>query len=102
MPENGQEEAVYILLVTCGRRQGDGLPDGSDGAALMCYAAARDEKRAVDETVAVLKQAGLAPLEVESYGTDADPDIDLGDGERALMDRARSENAVIVASTETL
>ncbi|HUF57207.1 MAG TPA: hypothetical protein VMM55_11680 [Thermohalobaculum sp.] len=95
------EEEVFILLVEVGRREGDGLPDDATGAAFLCYAAGRDEKNAVDETVAVLRQAGLSPLEVESYGTGSDPDgIEIGEEERALIARARAENAVIVASVE--
>lgn len=96
---------VYTLLVEVGRKQGDGLPKGSTGAALVCYAAGRDEPEAVRETVAILKQADLAPLDVTGYGTlesrlaeghEIDPD------ERALMDRARVENAVIIAQMQPL
>ena len=91
---------VFTLLVTLGRRSGDGLPDGATGGALLCYAAGRDEAEAVRETVAVLKAAEMAPLDVSSYGTleerladghDIDPE------ERALMERALAENAVVVA-----
>ncbi|MCH8166777.1 MAG: hypothetical protein IIC03_02440 [Proteobacteria bacterium] len=67
-------ETVYILLVQTGRAEGDGLPDGATGAALVCYASGRTEKHAVDETVKVLRQAGMAPLEVSSYGTSDAPD----------------------------
>lgn len=101
MPENGRGPQVYILLVQVGRKADDGLPADATGAALMCYASGRDEKNAVDETVKVLKEAGLSPLEVESYGTRDAPDgIELGDDEQALMDRALADNAVIVASVE--
>lgn len=101
MPE-GSAETVYILLVEVGRKDGDGLPDDATGAALMCYASGRNEKNAVDETVRVLKEAGLAPLEVESYGTRDAPDgLEPGEEELALMDRALAENAVIVASVQT-
>ena len=95
------ETEVFILLVEVGRRDGDGLPDDATGAAFLCYATGTDEKNAVDETVAVFRQAGLAPLEVESYGTGAAPEgIEIGEEEQTLMDRARAENAVIVASVE--
>ena len=95
-------EQVYILLVEVGRLEGDGLPDSATGAALMCYASGRTEKHAVDETVKVLKEAGLAPLEVESYGTRDRPEgMVLGPDELELMDRALAENAVIVASITT-
>ena len=95
-------EPVYILLVETGRIEGDDLPDGTTGAALMCYASGRSEKNAVDETVKVLREAGMAPLDVSSYGTREDPDIELGDEEKALMARALAENAVIVASVTLL
>ena len=92
--------AVYTLLVECGRTADDGLPEGSTGAALLCYAAARDEAEAVRETVAVLKVAGLAALEVQSYGTreeQAEAGTLIAAEEAALMDRAEAENAVVVA-----
>lgn len=97
------ETEVFVLLVEVGRAAGDGLPDRTTGAGLLCYAAAKTEKAAVDETVAVLRTAGLAPLEVEVLGTDAEYLADNPDlaPERALMDRARDENAVIVAQVTT-
>ncbi len=91
---------VYTLLVQVGRKAGDGLPEGATGAALLCYAVGVDEEEAVRETVAVLKVADLAPLDVTGYGTLAER---LADGhdvppeERALMEQARDENAVVVA-----
>jgi hypothetical protein len=65
----------------------------------MCYASGVDENEAVNETVVVLKQANLAPLEVQGYGSleerEAEgEEIDADD--RALMERARAENAVLV------
>ncbi len=87
---------VFTLLVQVGRKAGDGLPEGSVGAALLCYASGRDEAEAVRETVSVLKTADLAVLQVESYGT-LDERSDVAPEERELMDRARDENAVIVA-----
>ncbi|QIE41025.1 hypothetical protein G5B39_03050 [Rhodobacteraceae bacterium SC52] len=93
-------QVVYTLLVQVGRKQGDGLPDGATGAALMVYASGVDEAEAVRETVAVLKQADLAPLDVTGYGT-LDERIaqghDIDDEERAMMARALEENAVVVA-----
>lgn len=91
---------VYTLLVEVGRKEGDGLPKGCTGAALLVYAAGVTEGEAVNETVAILKQADMAPLDVSGYGTledrlrqgdEIDPD------ERVLMQRALDENAVIVA-----
>ncbi|MBF9035163.1 hypothetical protein HKCCE2091_13030 [Rhodobacterales bacterium HKCCE2091] len=105
MARKDQSQEVYTLLVTVGRRDGDGLPDGWDGAALLCFASGRGEDEAVRETIAVLKTADLAPLEVESYGT-LDERIaqghEIGGEERALMDRALTDNAVIVAQTMPL
>ncbi|MBV0890263.1 hypothetical protein KTN05_00130 [Paracoccus sp. Z118] len=96
-------QQVYTLLVQVGRKPGDGLPKGATGAALICYASGKDQAEAVRETVAVLKQADLAPLEVQGYGT-LDERLAGGDEipgeERALMARALEENAVIVAQME--
>ena len=92
--------AVYTLLVEVGRKAGDGLPESASGAGLLCYAAGRDEAEAVRETVAVLKQADLAPLDVTGYGTLEERLADgaeIDEDERALMRRAAEENAVIVA-----
>ena len=98
-------QQVYTLLVQVGRKDGDGLPAGATGAALVCYASGVDQDEAVRETVAILKQAGLAPLEVTGHGS---IDERLAEGheipteERDLMDRALAENAVIVAQMEPL
>ena len=93
-------QQVYTLLVEVGRKAGDGLPEGSTGAALMCYASGVDEAEAVRETVAILRQADLNPLDVTGYGTLEErlaEGHDIPDEERALMERALAENAVIVA-----
>jgi len=98
-------QQVYTLLVEVGRAAEDGLPEGATGAALVCYASGKDEDEAVRETVAILKQAGLAPLEVTGHGTIEErlaEGHEISDEERALMERARQENAVIVAQMETL
>lgn len=94
---------VWTLLVEVGRRAGDGLPEGATGAALLCYAAAREEAEAVRETVRLLEAAEMAPLEVTGQGSRAEREaageaIDAAQG--ALMDRAAAENAVIVALVE--
>lgn len=98
-------QQVYTLLVQVGRAADDGLPKGASGAALVCYASGVTEDEAVRETVAILKQAGLAPLEVTSHGS-IDERLaeghEIPDEERALMDRALAENAVIVAQMEPL
>ena len=104
-PKPKRPHAVFTLLVEVGRRAGDGLPDGASGAALMCYASGVDEAEAVRETVAVLKSAEMNVLEVTGYGTLEEREADGHDidaEERALMERARVENAVIVAQTTVL
>lgn len=93
-------QQVYTLLVQIGRKDGDGLPDDATGAALMCFASGVDEAEAVRETVAILKQADTAPLDVTGYGTMAEREAqghEIDPQERALMQRALDENAVIVA-----
>lgn len=93
-------QQVFTLVVEIGRKKGDGLPEKATGAALIVYASGVDEAEAVRETVAVLKEADLAPLDISGYGT-LDERLRAGDEidreERALMDRALAENAVIVA-----
>ena len=93
-------QQVYTLLVEVGRKADDGLPKEATGGALLCYAAGVDEAEAVRETVAVLKEAGLAPLDVSGYGTLEErlaEGHDIDDEERGLMGKALAENAVIVA-----
>lgn len=98
-------QQVYTLLVQVGRGPDDGMPDDASGAALVCYASGVDEAEAVRETVAIIKQAGLQPIEVTGHGTIEErlaEGHDIPDEERALMDRALAENAVIVAQMEPL
>ena len=93
-------QQVFTLLVEVGRKPDDGLPEGSTGAALMCYASGVDEAEAVRETVAVLKTADLAPLDVTGYGTREEREAQghvIEDDELELMQKALDENAVIVA-----
>ena len=102
MAKDGKKsrQQVFTLLVEVGRNPGDGLPEGASGAALMVYASGIDEAEAVRETVAVLKTAEMAPLDVSGYGTLEErlaEGHDISDEERALMARALDENAVIVA-----
>ncbi len=93
-------QLVYTLLVELGRSAEDDLPADATGAALLIYATGVDEAEAVREAVAVLKTAGVAPLNVTSYGT-LEERLAAGDTvpeeERELMARALDENAVIVA-----
>ena len=91
---------IYTLLVEVGRKTGDGLPKDATGAALMVYAAGVDEAEAVRETVAILKQADLAPLDVTGYGTLSEREAqghEIHDDEHELMQRALDENSVVVA-----
>ncbi|MEM6727775.1 MAG: hypothetical protein AAF618_04685, partial [Pseudomonadota bacterium] len=69
MAKDKKPQQVFTLLVEVGRKAGDGLPDGASGGALMVYASGVDEAEAVRETVAILKQADMAPLDVSGYGT---------------------------------
>ena len=99
-PKPKRPQQVYTLLVEVGRKADDGLPKDATGGALLCYAAGVDEAEAVRETVAVLKEAGLAPLDVSGYGTLEErlaEGHDIDDEERGLMAKALAENAVIVA-----
>ncbi len=105
MVSEKKKQAVYTLLVQVGRKADDNLPDLATGAVLMCYASGATEGEAVRETVSVLKQAGLAPLDVTAYGTAAERremGHDIPGEEADLMNRALRENAVIVASIEPL
>ena len=91
---------VFTLVVDVGRKAGDGLPKRATGATLVCFSAGVDEAEAVRETVRVLKDAGLAPLDVTGYGSAAEREAEgdeIGEEERELMARALAENAVIVA-----
>ena len=93
-------QQVFTLVVEVGRKAGDGLPDKATGAALMCYASGVDEAEAVRETVALLKAADLAPLDVSGYGTLDDRlagGDEIDEDERGLMQRALDENSVVVA-----
>jgi hypothetical protein len=95
-----REQKVFTLLVEVGRKADDGLPEGSTGAGLLCYTSGVDEAEAVRETVAILKQAGLAPLDVTGYGTLEEREAEgheIGEEERDLMERALEENSVIIA-----
>ena len=103
-PNGGQPPEVFTLIVQVGRSPDDGLPDGATGAALLCYAAGRDEEEAVRETVAVLRQADMAPLEVESLGSRTEREAageEIDAENAALMDRALAENAVLVIDVTT-
>ncbi|MBU2956847.1 hypothetical protein Q4511_14995 [Paracoccus sp. 1_MG-2023] len=94
---------VYTLLVEVGRKQDDGLPEGCDGAALLCYTPARDEAEAVRETVAILKDAGLAPLDISGHGTPEDREEEgheIGPEERELMQRALDDDSVVIAQMQ--
>lgn len=100
MAASGRPQRVFTLLVEVGRNAGDGLPHDATGAAMVCYASGVDESEAVRETVALLKRADMAPLDVSGYGTLEErlaDGHDIDEAERALMLRAAAENAVVVA-----
>jgi hypothetical protein len=90
---------VYTLLVTVGRWPTDGLPNEATGAELLCYATGDDEAEAVRETVNVLRAAEFRPLDVTGYGSLSEREAEGGisEEERELIERARRENAVVVA-----
>lgn len=104
-PEDGaakprRKQQVFTLLVEVGRKTGDGLPAKATGAALIIYASGVDEAEAVRETVAILKQADLSPLDVSGYGTLEERQVsgdEIDADELELMERALKENSVIVA-----
>ncbi|WP_299672715.1 hypothetical protein [uncultured Roseobacter sp.] len=101
--KKASRQQVYTLVVQIGRKEGDGLPANATGAGLVVFASGVDEAEAVRETVAVLKQAETAPLDVTGYGTLADrlaEGHEISDEERDLMQRALDENAVIIAQME--
>ena len=100
MAKEKKQQQVYTLVVELGRKSGDGLPKNATGAALMVYASGVDEAEAVRETVAILKQADMAPLDVQGYGTleeRREMGHEISDEEVELMQRAADENSVIVA-----
>ena len=104
-PVKTSRQQVYTLLVQVGRKPGDGLPAKATGGALMCYASGVDEGEAVRETVAILKQADLAVLEVEGHGSldeQKEAGTEIDPEEEALMLRALEENSVIVAQMTAL
>lgn len=93
-------QQVYSLIVEVGRKDGDGLPPKATGAALLCYSSGVDEAEAVRETVAILKEADLSPLEVQGLGTLEErlkSGEEIDEAEQGLMQRALRENSVIVA-----
>lgn len=100
MADEKRPQQVFTLVVEVGRKPGDGLPEKSTGAGLVVYASGVDEAEAVRETVAILKTADLAVLEVEGHGSLSEREAageEIDPEERALMARALAENAVIVA-----
>ena len=95
-----RHEEVFTLLVQVGRTKDDGLPRKSLGAGILCFTAALTEEKAVHETVRLLKQADMNPLDVTGYGTIDERESDgqlLSDEEKSFMARAKEENSVIIA-----
>ena len=65
----------------------------------MLYGGA-DRRGSVHETVRLLKQADINPLDVTEYGTMEERESDgqlLSDEEKSLMAQAKEENSVIIA-----
>jgi hypothetical protein len=96
--------AVHTLVVDCGRRPGDGVPRAARGVRLLCYVAAEDEAAAVREAVAVLRAAGMAPLDVTSYGTLAER-LAAGavpEEEREMIARAEAEASLVIGEVTPL
>ena len=95
-----KHEEVFTLLVQVGRTKDDGLPRASLGAGILCFTAAQTEEEAVHETVRLLKQADMNPLDVTGYGTLKERESDgqlLSDEEKGLMAQSKEENSVIIA-----
>ncbi|MBT0957485.1 hypothetical protein IV417_08805 [Alphaproteobacteria bacterium KMM 3653] len=104
-PKKVSRQVVYTLVIEVGRKEGDGLPEGSTGGGMVCYATGVDEAEAVREAVNVLKQADLAPLDVTSYGTLEErlaEGEDIPDEEKDLMNRALEENSVVIAQFDPI
>lgn len=102
-PPEQAAPTVYTLVVDCGRRPGDGLPEGASGARLLCHVAARNEAEAVQAAVAVLRDAGLAPLDVTGYGS-LEERLAVGGiepEERALIDRAAAAQGDVIVAEVT-
>ena len=95
-----KHEEAFTLLVQVGRTKDDGLPRTSLGAEILCFTAALTEEEAVHETVRLLKQADMNPLDVTGYGTMEERESDgqlMSDEEKSLMAQAKEENSVIIA-----
>ena len=54
-------QQVFTLLVEVGRNDGDGLPKGATGGALMVYASGIDEAEA---PLVKMTSLGLAPIKL--------------------------------------
>ena len=96
------KQSVYTLLIEVGRSKEDGLPKNSTGAALMCYSSGINEEEAVREATLIVKKAGLAPLNVTSYG-DLEERLseghDISKEEHLLIKRVLDENVVLISQT---
>ena len=57
-------EEVFTLLVQVGCTKNDGLPRRSLGAGILCFTAAQTEEKDAHETVKLLEQAYMNPLDV--------------------------------------
>jgi hypothetical protein len=95
---------VYTLVIECGRRPGDYLPQRATGARLLCYVLGRDEDDAVSSAVAVVWDAGMAPLAFTNYGPLSErlAEGSVGEAERLLIDRAEREDTVVIGELTPL
>ena len=90
---------VFTLLVELGRIAGDDFPENATGGAMLIFTPAVDEAVAVRETVQLLREAGLNPLEVSNYGTmneRRDEGYEFTEEEMKLAEEARSDGAIII------
>ncbi len=90
---------IYTLLVEVGRIEGDDLPDQATGAAFLLFAPNKEERLAVSDTVQLLRDAGLNPLEVTNYGTIDQRQSDghaFSEAEQKLLEEVAESGATII------
>ncbi len=90
---------VFTLMVELGRIAGDDFPEKSTGGAMVIFAPSTEEAIAVRETVQLLREAGLNPLEVTNYGTvneRRDEGYEFSSDEEELVEEALREDAMII------
>lgn len=86
-------------MVELGRLAGDDFPEKATGGAMIIFTPSTEEEVAVRETVQLLRDAGLNPLEVTNYGTlkeRRDEGYVFSDEEEELAAEALREGAMII------